>query len=142
MTNAQNLSKKDMSKGPSQWMIQSSKISCQYSTACKETLKAGFYIRLMKSDFALFARLYIGCEAHRADLDEFFRHENHPFLPSLSDLGSLCFGSKSDILACITDYLECSEFIRPCPEEKIVEGTVLAHMIVPCNAKAFGQYAG
>ena len=47
-------------------------------------MKKDTKLSVVKSDRALFSRLYIGCQNRGADLDDFFRHENHPFPPSLS----------------------------------------------------------
>ena len=41
----------------------------------------------MKSDRALFARLYISCQTRDGDLDKFFKHENQECPPSLSHVG-------------------------------------------------------
>ena len=48
----------------------------------------------MKSDCALFARLYISCQTRDGDLDEFFKHENQGCPPSLSHLGKLRLPKK------------------------------------------------
>jgi len=47
----------------------------------------------LKSDCSLFSRLYITCQSCKGDLQEFFRHENHPWPPSLSQHGKLRHGS-------------------------------------------------
>ncbi|CAH3181917.1 unnamed protein product [Porites evermanni] len=48
----------------------------------------------MKSDCALFARLYISCQTRDGDLDEFFKHENQGCPPSLLHLGKLRLPKK------------------------------------------------
>ena len=55
----------------------------------------------MKSDMQLFSCLYIACQTRDGNLDEFFRHENQSCPPSLSDMGKLRLGGKSDLLACL-----------------------------------------
>ena len=55
----------------------------------------------MKSDMQLFSRLYIACQTRDGNLDEFFHHENQSCPPSLSDMGNLRLGGKSDLLACL-----------------------------------------
>ena len=47
------------------------------------------------------------CQSRDGDLNEFFRHENHPYPPALTNLGALRFGSKSDLLSCV-----CSDECR------------------------------
>ena len=39
---------------------------------------------LLKEETALFSKLYVTCQTRQGDLQAFFRHENHPFPPSLS----------------------------------------------------------
>jgi hypothetical protein len=58
-------------------------------------------VSALKTDCELFSRLYIACQCRDGDLAEFFRHENHPYPPSLSQDGSLRFGTKSDLLQCL-----------------------------------------
>ena len=55
-------------------------------------------LKLIKSDMALFARLYIACQTRGGNLQEFFRHENQPWPPSLARLGGLRSGNKSDLV--------------------------------------------
>jgi len=54
----------------------------------------------------LFSRLYIIMHWD-SDMTTFFSYENHPFPPSLSDGGKLCFGKKSDLLDIIVNDVHC-----------------------------------
>ena len=55
-------------------------------------------LKFLKSDCALFLRLYIASQTRDGDLDNFFQHENHTYPPSLSQHGKLRFSTKSDIV--------------------------------------------
>ena len=55
-------------------------------------------LKFLKSDCALFLRLYIASQTCDGDLDNFFQHENHTYPPSLSQHGKLRFSTKSDIV--------------------------------------------
>ncbi|KAL8561191.1 hypothetical protein ACOMHN_029262 [Nucella lapillus] len=57
----------------------------------------------VKNDRELFARMYIGCQTRDGNLEEFFRHENQACPSALSDGGSLCTGTKSDLLTCLEE---------------------------------------
>ena len=46
---------------------------------------------------ALFSRLYIVTQHCNGDLDTFFKHENHPYPPSLAERGKLRQWKKSDL---------------------------------------------
>ena len=59
----------------------------------------------VKTGCALFSRLYISCQTREGNLDEFFKHENHSFPPSLSVSGELHFGTKSDWLKCLNELM-------------------------------------
>ncbi len=50
----------------------------------RKSQKAGTLVSLLKSESSLFDRLYVACQTTDGDLNIFFRHENHPFPPSLS----------------------------------------------------------
>ncbi|PIK34551.1 hypothetical protein BSL78_28625 [Apostichopus japonicus] len=63
----------------------------------------------LKSDCALFLRLYISCQTRDGDLHNFFRHENHAYPPSLSQLGKLRFGTKDDLAECLEAFCTLCE---------------------------------
>eukprot|EP00745_Piridium_sociabile_P022185 TRINITY_DN34414_c0_g1_i9.p1 TRINITY_DN34414_c0_g1~~TRINITY_DN34414_c0_g1_i9.p1 ORF type:complete len:253 (-),score=52.80 TRINITY_DN34414_c0_g1_i9:375-1133(-) len=70
--------------------------------------------RELKEDVSLFSHLYIAAQSRESDLGNFFKHENHPYPPSLSDRGALRTGTKSDLLPCLvkakqTDVLVATE---------------------------------
>ena len=59
---------------------------------------------VLKSDLALFARLYMACQTRGGNLQEFFRHENQPWPPSLAHMGDLRSGSKADLVISLTTH--------------------------------------
>ena len=59
----------------------------------KDKAKAG----ILKEDCFLFARLFIACQVRDGDLEDFFRDENQPWPPSLSDYGKLKGGEKANL---------------------------------------------
>ena len=59
---------------------------------------------VLKSDLALFARLYMACQTRGGNLQEFFRHENQPWPPSLAHLGDLRSGSKAVLVNILTAH--------------------------------------
>lgn len=58
----------------------------------------------IKSDRSQFSRLYIANQQREGDLEEFFRHENLQYPPSLSEFGNLRLAKKSDLLPCLEVY--------------------------------------
>ena len=63
--------------------------------------KATQMITSLKSDCALFSRVYIACQTRDGDLDNFFKHENQAYPASLSQLGKLRFGTKASLTDCL-----------------------------------------
>ena len=55
----------------------------------------------LKDDCALFSGLYIACPSPGGNLPEFFKHENHPWPPSLAQASRLREGQKSDLVKCM-----------------------------------------
>ena len=53
---------------------------------------------LKTNNCTLFSRLYIACQARQCNLDSFFEHANQAYPPSISDMGQLRQGSKSDLM--------------------------------------------
>src|SRR6218665_425874 len=93
-----------------------------------------------RNDSVLFSRLYIACQIRNTDLDEFFRHENQVFPPSLSDAGSLHLGTKSDLLSCLSNV--CQPMLTsPCVDALVIDGAAIVNMLQPKSAGTFADYA-
>ena len=85
---------------------------------------------------------YLTLQTRRGDLEEFFRHENQSFPPSLSGKGNLRQAkSKSDVIDSIlqTPHAEISECTPV--EMKIFDGPALINMLSPSNCKTFLDYS-
>ena len=98
-------------------------------------------LALAKNDTALFSKLYIGCQHRGGDVDEFFKHENQAFPPSLSDSGKLRFSAKSDLLVCFETLVP---FVTESPQEIsaiILDGAAIVQMLKPIGVTTFEQYA-
>ncbi|CAG2205900.1 unnamed protein product [Mytilus edulis] len=54
-------------------------------------------ISSLKQNCSLFSQLYVSCQVRDSDLDEFFRHENQAYPPSLSQFGQLRLGSRFQV---------------------------------------------
>ena len=72
-----------------------------FGNSTKAVSKSKHNNKSMKNDLQLFSRLHIACQTRDGNLDEFFKHENQAFPPSLSDMGKLRVGTKSDLLTCV-----------------------------------------
>lgn len=93
----------------------------------------------LKNDCSFFSRLYIASQHREGDLDDFFKHENQPYPPSLSQFGKMRFGKKSDLLKC----LEVPSQQNPPSsyDAKIFDGAAIVHALLPGTAITFSQCA-
>ena len=96
-------------------------------------------ITFLKSDCTLFSRLYIATQTRDGDL-EFVKYENHAYPPSLSLLGKLRFGTKSDLIECLEKLCtSCGE--APVADVIILDGSAIINMLKPIGVKTFQDYA-
>ena len=84
----------------------------------------------LKTNCTLFSRLYISCQARQCNLDSFFEHENQAYPPSISDMGQLRQGSKSDLMECLTKSSQLSS-IHLGIDAKVLDGAAIVHMVRP-----------
>ncbi|KAL8591566.1 hypothetical protein ACOMHN_055533 [Nucella lapillus] len=94
----------------------------------------------VKNDRELFARMYIGCQTRDGNLEEFFRHENQACPPALSDGGSLCTGTKSDLLTCLEEISD-AKTETPVTTCIVLDGAAIIQMLKPAASKTFEEYA-
>ena len=106
----------------------------------KAQSKEKLQVSSLRNDCALFSRLYIACQTRDGNLDEFFKHENQAYPPSLSQHGSLRLGTKSDILSCVENCAQ-SQTSAPEIEVTILDGAAVVHMLMPGISKTFDEYA-
>ena len=66
---------------------------------CQSKEKA--QVASLKEDCTLFSRLYIACQCRDGNLDEVFKYENQPWLPTLSQMDQLRGGQKADLVECL-----------------------------------------
>ena len=95
----------------------------------------------LKNNCSLFSRLYIASQVRNGDLDEFFRHENQACPPSLSQLGILRSGTKSDQLNCLEDVTTTRESASVVVTCTILDGAAIVNMVRPGTAKTFQDHA-
>ena len=94
----------------------------------------------LKNDVALFSQLCISCQTRDGDLEEFFRHENQAWPPSLSDAGRLHLGTKSVLLECLESISE-AQSEAPSVTNVVLDGAAVIQVLKPGAAKTFEEYA-
>ena len=96
-------------------------------------------ISMLKDDVALFSRLYIFMQHREGDMSAFFKHENHPYPPSLSDRGKLRLGKKSDLLIVLAQKTQ-QEPPRTF-DVKVLDDADVVHFLSTTNIATFDEYA-
>ena len=102
--------------------------------------------------------LYISCQTRDGNLDEFCAHENQAYPPSLSNMGKLQLGTKSDIVSCLEKLVPIPTPIddsmpdvdprlslnvtgTPTVDVVILDGTAIVNTLKPGTARTFSDYA-
>ncbi|KAJ8333969.1 hypothetical protein SKAU_G00412880 [Synaphobranchus kaupii] len=96
--------------------------------------------KIMKKDCQLFSKLFISCQNRECDLNEFFRHENHPFPAALSDGGKLHTCQKSQLAAILETLVKIPD-MGPEADCIIIDGSALVNSLPPRTSKTFEDYA-
>lgn len=96
-------------------------------------------ITVLKEDCVLFSRLYIACQNREGNLEDFFKFENHPWPPSLSQMGQLRGGTKADLVKCLADA-SSQTVEQPSVDAIILDGAVAVQMLHPKAVSTFEEY--
>ena len=99
-------------------------------------------ITSLKKNCALFSQLYVSCQVRDGNMEEFFRHENQSYPPSLSKFGRLRSGTKADLLNCLPNT-------HPAPPDDVtinvdavlLDGAAIINMLPPGATTTFKEYS-
>ena len=89
--------------------ILKNNLSLLCSGTQKKTEKYTSNLSNLNDDISLFSRMYVSCQARGSDMDNFFKHENHAWPPSLASNGIMHQTNKFDLM-------ECLESLAPQPD--------------------------
>ena len=95
----------------------------------------------LRNDCSLFSRLFISCQIRSGNLEEFFKHENQPYPPSLSQAGQINKGIKADLISCLEELDSSVCATRPTVDVTILDCAAVVHLLQPKYAKTFGDFA-
>ena len=87
-----------------------------------------------QSNCSLFSRLNIASKSRNGDLDEFFKLENQAYPPSLSQMGVLRIGTRSDLLRCLQDLTPVNENVS---SPTVQVNAAIVSMLRPGPARKF-----
>ena len=121
-------------------IISKNKLNLFSTVSVKQHSKTQQQITDLKKSNTTFARMYISVHKREGDLDNFFQHENQEHPPSLSHMGQLRQGKKSDLLDCLE---KCVPSIQDYPQVdvQVFDGPVIIHMLKPGGSRTFEDYA-
>lgn len=111
----------------------------QLFSSKKSPQKQKSRVATMKEDCNLFSRLYIACQSREGNLEDFFKHENQPWPPSLSKAGDMRSGNKADLLSELESLAQPAE-ARPQVTALILDGAVIVQMLSPGTSQTFDDY--
>ena len=80
-----------------------------------------------------------GMQHREGNVSTFFKHENHPYPPSLSHRGKLRQGKKSDLLGILVQKTQKEPPISF--DVKVIDGAAVVHMLSTTNIITFDNYA-
>ena len=121
-------------------VISNNKLPLFKSPLEQKSDKKKVQVAALKDDCALFSRLYIACQSREGNLQEFFKHENHPWPPSLAQASRLREGHKSDLVKCM-EKASASTAESPQVDVAILDGAVVIQMASPGAARTFQEYS-
>ncbi|KAK3746528.1 hypothetical protein QZH41_007370 [Actinostola sp. cb2023] len=78
-------------------------------------------------------------QSRYGNLEEFFKFENHPWPPSLSQMGELRGGQKSDLVKCLQSVVTPATE-QPTLDAIILDGAVIVQMLNPGTVRTFEEY--
>jgi len=96
-------------------------------------------ITMLKHDVGLFSRLYIVMQHREGDMATFFKHENHPYPPSVSDKGKIRLRKKSDLLSVLPAEAEKEAPVTF--DSKVLHGAAVVHLLSTNGVSTFVDYA-
>ena len=109
---------------------------------CREKSIKDLQNSSLKNDCSLFSRLYVASQIHHGDLDKFFQHENQAYPPSLSNMGKLRTGNKSDLMPCLENLVAVKVCLStPRAQVSILDGVGIVNILPPGTAKTSKAYA-
>ena len=119
--------------------MSKNKLALFSTPQAKQRSRSKEQVASSKTNCTLFSRHYIACQAGQCNLDSFFEHQNQSCPPSISDMGQLRQGSKSDIIECLTKSSQPAS-IHIGIDAKVLDGAAIVHM-VRLSLSTFEEYS-
>ena len=106
----------------------------------KQSSRSKEQVTSLKTNCTLFSRLNIACQARQSNIDSLFEHENQACPPSISGMGQLLHGSKSDLMECLTNSSQ-SASVHLGMDVNVLDRAVIVQMVRPGACRTFEEYS-
>ena len=125
-----------------QVLIKKNQLSLFKEPAVREKFTTQQKLSSLNYDCSLFSRLYVAWQIQDDDMDEFLEHENQARPPTLSHLGKLTLGTKSELLDCLEDLVASDDNVdRPAGEVIILDCAAVMKKLRSGASKNFTEFA-
>ena len=108
--------------------MSKNKLALDSTPQAKQRSRSKEQVASLKTYCTLFSRLYMACQTRQCNIDSFFEHENQACPPSISDMGQLRQGSKSDLMECRTKSPQPAS-IHLGIDAKVLDGAAIVHNV-------------
>ena len=120
--------------------IKKNKLPLFSKVSVKKTSTQKVEITTLKKNCQLFSPLYLACQIRNGNLDDFFRHENQSFPPSLSKNRDIRTGSKSDLIECL-EAISGVSMEKPFASCIVLDGPAIVNILQPRDCSTFKDYS-
>ena len=107
-------------------IVSKNKLALFSTHRAKQRSRSKEQVACLKTNCTIFSRLYMSCQARQSNLDSFFKHENQACPQSISDMGQLRQGSKSDLMECLAKSTHPA-ISHPGIYAKVSDGAAIVH---------------
>ena len=111
-------------------IVSKNKLALFSTPQIKQRSRSKEQVASLKTNCTLFSRFHFACQPRQSYIDSFFEHDNQACPPSISGMGQLRHGSKSDLMECLTKSSQ-PESIHPGIDVKVLDGDAIVHMSRP-----------
>ena len=122
--------------------MKKNSLQCFSTPEKKKSFADKAKVQVLKEDCSLFSRLYIACQCRDGNLEDFFKYDNQPWPPSLSQFGKLRGGQKADLVKCLTSLgTEERGTSQPDIDSIILDGAIIVQMLLlPKTSRTIDKY--
>ena len=120
--------------------IKKNKLPLFSKASVKKTSTQKVEITTLKKNCQLFSQQYVACQIRNGNLNDFFRHENQSFPPSLSKNGDIRTGNNTDLIQCL-EAISGVSMEKPFASCIVLDGPAIVNILQPRDCSTFQDYS-